>query len=154
MSELHRGDPLQVSIETATIDGSGVARVDGQVVFVPGALPGERCSVRIAHVGRSAVFAQLLSVLTPSVHRVEPDCMIVNEEGRLLDLPLNYVGSYFYGTDQHGEPIVGNIVIMKDGYRGGEPDIVGLNDVEAEQIKDVIIDLIEPLHQQPKGEST
>ena len=83
-----------------------------------------------------------------------PDCMIVNEEGRLLDLPLNYVGSYFYGTDQHGEPIVGNIVIMKDGYRGGEPDIVGLNDVEAEQIKDVIIDLIEPLHQQPKGEST
>lgn len=83
-----------------------------------------------------------------------PFCMIVNEEGRLLDLPLNYVGSYFYGTDQHGEPIVGNIVIMKDGYRGGEPDIVGLNDVEAEQIKDVIIDLIEPLHQQPKGEST
>ena len=82
-----------------------------------------------------------------------PYCMIVNEEGRLLDLPLNYVGSYFYGTDQHGEPIVGNIVIMKDGYRGGEPDIVGLNDVEAEQIKDVIIDLIEPLHQQPKGES-
>lgn len=74
MSELHRGDPLQVSIETATIDGSGVARVDGQVVFVPGALPGERCSVRIAHVGRSAVFAQLLSVLTPSAHRVEPDC--------------------------------------------------------------------------------
>lgn len=83
-----------------------------------------------------------------------PYCMIVNEEGRLMDLPLNYVGSYFYGTDQHGEPIVGNIVIMKDGYRGGEPDIVGLNDVEAEQIKDVIIDLIEPLHQQPKGEST
>ena len=83
-----------------------------------------------------------------------PYCMIVNEEGRLLDLPLNYVGSYFYGTDQHGEPIVGNIVIMKDGYRGGEPDIVGLHDVEAEQIKDVIIDLIEPLHQQPKGEST
>lgn len=83
-----------------------------------------------------------------------PYCMIVNEEGRLLDLPLNYVGSYFYGTDQHGEPIVGNIVIMKDGYRGGEPGIVGLNDVEAEQIKDVIIDLIEPLHQQPKGEST
>ena len=74
MSELHRGDTLQVSIETATIDGSGVARVDGQVVFVPGALPGERCNVRIAHVGRSAVFAQLLSVQDASTHRVEPDC--------------------------------------------------------------------------------
>lgn len=100
----------------------------------------------------SAVGGYIEHVKPARLHH--PYCMIVNEEGRLLDLPLNYVGSYFYGTDQHGEPIVGNIVIMKDGYRGGEPDIVGLNDVEAEQIKDVIIDLIEPLHQQPKGEST
>ena len=98
--------------------------------------------------------SRLISEVLKHARLRHPYCMIVNEEGRLLDLPLNYVGSYFYGTDQHGEPIVGNIVIMKDGYRGGEPDIVGLNDIEAEQIKDVIIDLIEPLHQQPKGEST
>ena len=52
MKELKRGDTLQVTIEAATVDGTGIARVDGQVVFVPGALPGERCSVRIAHVGR------------------------------------------------------------------------------------------------------
>lgn len=83
-----------------------------------------------------------------------PYCMIVNEEGRLLDLPLNYVGSYFYGTDQHGEPIVGNIVIMKDGYRDGERDIVGLNDVEAEEIKNIILGLMKTLPMQPKGETT
>lgn len=83
-----------------------------------------------------------------------PYCMIVNEEGRLLDLPLNPIGSYFYGTDQHGEPIAGNIVVMKDGYRDGERDIIGLNDVEAEQIKDIITDLIETPPTQPKGETT
>lgn len=83
-----------------------------------------------------------------------PYCMIVNEEGRLLDLPLNYVGSYFYGTDQHGEPIVGNIVIMKDGYRGGEPDIVGLNDSEVEQVKYTISTLISMMNLQPKGDNT
>ena len=84
----------------------------------------------------------------------QPYCMIVNEEGRLLDLPLNYVGSYFYGTDQHGEPIVGNIVIMKDGYRNGEPDIVGLDDSEVERVKYTISALISMMNLQPKGDNT
>lgn len=74
MKELKRGDTLQVTIEDATVDGTGIARVDGQVVFVPGALPGELCRIRIAHIGRSAVFAELLRVEQPSAHRVEPDC--------------------------------------------------------------------------------
>ena len=74
MKELKRGDTLQVTIEAATVDGTGIARVDGQVVFVPGALPGELCRIRIAHIGRSAVFAELLRVEQPSAHRVEPDC--------------------------------------------------------------------------------
>ena len=83
-----------------------------------------------------------------------PYCMIVNEEGRLLDLPLNYVGSYFYGTDQHGEPIVGNIVIMKDGYRNGEPDIVGLDDSEVERVKYTMSTLMSMMNLQPKGDNT
>ncbi len=83
-----------------------------------------------------------------------PYCMIVNEEGRLLDLPLNHIGSFFYGTDQHGEPIVGNIVVMKDGYRNGEPDIVGLDDSEVEQVKHTISTLISMMNLQPKGDNT
>lgn len=83
-----------------------------------------------------------------------PFCMIVNEEGRLRNLPLNHIGSYFYGTDQHGEPIVGNIVVMKDGYRNGEPDIVGLDDSEAEQVKYTISTLISMMNLQPKGDNT
>ena len=46
MKECKRGETLQVTIETATADGTGIARVDGQVVFVPGALPGEVCTHR------------------------------------------------------------------------------------------------------------
>ena len=62
MKECKRGETLQVTIETATADGTGIARVDGQVVFVPGTLPGEVCKICIAHIGRSAVFAELLRV--------------------------------------------------------------------------------------------
>lgn len=75
-----------------------------------------------------------------------PFCMIVNEEGRLQNLPVNSIGSFLYGADQHGEPIVGDIVIMKDGYRDGEPDIIGLEDAEVEKVKYVISELITILH--------
>lgn len=45
----------------------------------------------------------------------DPFCFICNEEGLLRDLPLNAMGSLWYGTLQHGQPIVGNIVVMKEG---------------------------------------
>ena len=58
-----------------------------------------------------------------------PYCMIVNEEGLLNHLPVNAVGSFLYETLAHGWPIVGTIVIMKDGFNDdGEPDIIGLSD--------------------------
>lgn len=60
--------------------------------------------------------------------------MVVNEEGLLMDLPVNPVASYLYGMDIHGQPIVGNVIILKRGYFEGEPDIVGIPDDEAETI--------------------
>ena len=62
--------------------------------------------------------------------------------GSLLhDLPLNLVGSFFYQTHIHGQPIVGNIILMKDGYRDGERDIVGLEEDEAEKLLDMVLKL-------------
>lgn len=57
-----------------------------------------------------------------------PYCMIVNEEGLLRNLPYNAVGSYLYETQKHGSPILGNIVIMKEGMTPEGPDIIGLSD--------------------------
>ena len=65
---------------------------------------------------------------------VDPLVMIVNEEGLLKELPENLLGCLLYGTHMHGHPIVGNIVVMKTGFVGGEPDIVGLDDEEADQL--------------------
>ena len=68
--------------------------------------------------------------------------MVVNEEGRLKDLPVNEVGSYLYGGDVHGEPIVGNIIILKLGYYEGEPDVVGMTDNEAIMIVKNLLNII------------
>lgn len=39
-----------------------------------------------------------------------PVLFCVDESGLLKGLPPNWVGSFFYGTGQHGNPIVGDIV--------------------------------------------
>lgn len=57
-----------------------------------------------------------------------PYCMIVNEEGLLLGLPLNPLGSVLYESFRHGNPIVGNIVLCKEGFVEGERDIIGLDE--------------------------
>ena len=60
-----------------------------------------------------------------------PYCMIVNEEGRLDGLPVNLLGCFLYGSHVHGNPIVGDILILKDGINEhGEADIVGLDTSE------------------------
>ena len=59
---------------------------------------------------------------------------MVNEEGLLLNLPLNPLGSSLYGTPQHGQPIVGDVIFLNDGYHGGEPDVVGMTTEEAQSL--------------------
>ena len=69
----------------------------------------------------------------------EPYCMMANEIGLALGLPLNPLGCYLYGTLDHGHPIVGDIMILKLGYCAGEPDTVGMNDEEAQQLGDKFV---------------
>ena len=68
-----------------------------------------------------------------------PYSMMVNEEGLLLGLPLNRLGSELYGTPKHGQPIVGDVVFLKDGYHGGEPDTVGMTEDEAQRLGDKFV---------------
>lgn len=63
-----------------------------------------------------------------------PYCLLVNEEGLLLGLPVNALASYMYGTHMHGHPIVGDVVLMKNAYIHGERDIVGLSNKDIEAI--------------------
>ena len=63
-----------LQVDSLDLDGRGIARHEGKVVFVPGALPGER--VRAEIVGRKAKFdrARLLAIERPSALRTQPAC--------------------------------------------------------------------------------
>ena len=73
---------------------------------------------------------------------VDPLVMIVNEEGLLHELPVNLIGSLLYGAFYHGQTIVGNIVVMKEGMTIDGPDLVGLEDGEAEKLAEKFKDFL------------
>lgn len=73
-----------------------------------------------------------------------PYCMIVNDCGLLLQLPINEIGSHLYGTPIHKNPIVGDIIILKEGFnKYGEPDIIGLDANEIQKLKNTMNDIKE-----------
>ena len=72
--ELAKNQEHTVTIEGYGEGGMGVARIDGRVVFVHGALRGEKCRVLILKTLKSVAFAKVLEVIEPSEARIEPDC--------------------------------------------------------------------------------
>ena len=64
-----------LDIASLDADGRGVARKpDGKVVFVEGALPGERAAVRIMTGGKRFDLARAVSILESSPGRRDPAC--------------------------------------------------------------------------------
>lgn len=72
--ELAKNQEHTVTIEGYGEGGMGVARIDGHVVFVHGALRGEKCRVLILKTLKSVAFAKVLEVIEPSSERITPDC--------------------------------------------------------------------------------
>lgn len=67
-------DEIVVNIEKLSNLGTGIARVDGFVVFVENACPQDELRVKITKVTKNYANAKILEILKPSPHRVEPFC--------------------------------------------------------------------------------
>src|SRR2546427_7775132 len=65
------GQLLSLTIEKPAAGGRMIARVDGQIVLVGGAIPGERVTGRVERVGKGVAYAATTSVEAASVDRRE-----------------------------------------------------------------------------------
>ena len=68
------GDRIRVQLTGMAHGGAAFGRHEGQVVFVPYALPGETVLVEVETVKKGWARARLLEVLEASADRVEPAC--------------------------------------------------------------------------------
>jgi 23S rRNA (uracil1939-C5)-methyltransferase len=65
---------VEAEITALTLEGKGVARVDGKTVFIDGALPEEKVAFRYTSYKANYDEGRVETVLTASPHRVEPQC--------------------------------------------------------------------------------
>jgi 23S rRNA (uracil1939-C5)-methyltransferase len=68
---LTAGAQVELTLEKPVAGGRMLARHDGQVVLVAGAIPGERVRARIERVNKGMAFATTLAVIQPSSARRE-----------------------------------------------------------------------------------
>ncbi|MDX1545692.1 MAG: 23S rRNA (uracil(1939)-C(5))-methyltransferase RlmD [Rhodothermales bacterium] len=71
---LKRGQELEIEIEKFADRGKSLARLDGYVVFVPGAVPGDRVRVRVTKGKKNFAEAIVIDLLQPSPLRTDPRC--------------------------------------------------------------------------------
>ena len=81
MKELLKNEIYRAVIEGYASGGEGVARIDGRAVFVRGAAAGEICDIRILKSTKSAAWAKLEKLYSPSAHRVTPECRVFGKCG-------------------------------------------------------------------------
>ncbi len=65
---------LEVEIDSLAFGGRGVARADGYVVFVAGALPGDRVRAEVTKSKRSFAEATAVELLRPGADRIPDTC--------------------------------------------------------------------------------
>ena len=69
-----RGQTVELDIEKFADKGKSLARVDGYVVFVEGAVPGDRVRVKITKRKKNYAEGHLIDTLEASELRTEPRC--------------------------------------------------------------------------------
>ena len=83
-------DKIEVRVRALGSSGEGVATHEEMVVFVDGALPGERVAIRVTETKRSYAKAILEKILEASPDRVEPLCPVFGQCGGCQWMHLAY----------------------------------------------------------------
>ncbi|MGZ0173003.1 MAG: 23S rRNA (uracil(1939)-C(5))-methyltransferase RlmD [Planctomycetales bacterium] len=68
------GQDVELLIQSMTLEGQSLARLDGYVLFVSGGIPGETVRAKIVSVGKKFGRARVLSVVGAAETRVTPKC--------------------------------------------------------------------------------
>ena len=71
-------EELVVDIEKISNLGYGIARIDGYVIFVEDACPGDKVKIRVGKKNKNFANAKVIEIIKPSKHRVQPICPMQN----------------------------------------------------------------------------
>jgi len=78
---LEKNKIYEAVIVDYTAEGQGIAKIEGCAVFIPNAIVGETCRVRIEKVGKTWAAGKIAEILEKSPHRVQRECPISSSCG-------------------------------------------------------------------------
>src|SRR2546426_470560 len=100
MAKPRRGDVLDLTIDDLAFGGEGVGRVQGYVIFVRGAVPGDRVRARVVEARSRFGRAVVESLETPSPDRVEAPCPYFGRCGGCRLQHLSYAAQLAFKEKQ------------------------------------------------------
>src|SRR5262245_13680002 len=65
-------DTLSLRIEKPAAGGRMIARAEGRIVLVDGAIPGEQARIRITHIGKGVAYGAAIAIEEASADRRDP----------------------------------------------------------------------------------
>ena len=71
---IRKGDIVELLIDRMAFGGQGIARLDGLVIFVKGAIPGDRVRALIFRKKKAYAEARIEEILVPSSDRIQAPC--------------------------------------------------------------------------------
>lgn len=75
MNTLKRGDVItDIVVSSIAAEGKCVARLNGQVIFLTGAAPGDTVDVSLTRIKSSFLEGRVIAIRKPSPHRRDPFC--------------------------------------------------------------------------------
>jgi 23S rRNA (uracil1939-C5)-methyltransferase len=122
---LQKGHTVELTIDRMAYGGQGIGRVDDFVVFVRGAVPGDRMTVRISRKKRRYAEGDIIELCTPSPHRVSAPCPYSGFCGGCQWQQVSYERQLTYKTELVKESIE---------HIGGMKDVKVLSAVPSENI--------------------
>lgn len=89
---MEKNEVIVGSAESLGTNGEGIVRFNGNVVFVPFLLPGERAQIKILNCKGNVAYGKALEIYTPAEERVRPECPVFGPCGgcRLQHVKYRY----------------------------------------------------------------
>lgn len=79
--KLQQGQIIKLEITDLNSSGDGVGRHEGRVVFVPNTVTGDRLTAKIIQAKAKFARGKIHEILTPSSHRIRPQCIVADKCG-------------------------------------------------------------------------
>lgn len=80
-SSLLVGSQIEVVVDKLAVGGSGVARHEGMVIFIPQSAPNETLLIEITEAKKNFSEAKIVKIIKPSDSRREPPCSVAHRCG-------------------------------------------------------------------------